>query len=152
MNDSPKLRRFRPRYTIIDHENSQTHLVGGPYFVLFPASNFADYAAMKTVLDNVDPDMGLSLQQHLAHVDRFPDRTLSKYGIRCIPHIKDPILRPQARAWAKRHGIYVPPEEPPQTVDQLDGPDGYTGITMPSSNGSSNGQCPTCGSKIASAS
>lgn len=151
MNDNPRLQRFRPRYTIIDHENNQTQLIGGPYFVLFPASNFADYAAMRTVLNNVDPDMGLSLQQHLNHVDQFPDRTLSKFGVRCLPHIKDPALRPQARAWAKRHGIYLQPEEPPQTVVQPSG-NGVlsgSGVLSDVDNGavSDNGasQCPTCG-------
>lgn len=147
MNDNPRLQRFRPRYTIIDHENNQTQLIGGPYFVLFPASNFADYAAMKTVLNNVDPDMGLSLQQHLNHVDQFPDRTLSKFGIKCIPHIKDPALKQQARSWAKRHGIYVPPEEPPQAAASQPA---QTWVTMTSGNGNgSSSQCPTCG-RIAS--
>ena len=129
------LTRFRPRYSIIDHENAQTHLVGGPYFVLFPASNFADYAAMKAVVANVDPDMGLSLRQHLNVVDRFPDRTLSKFGIKSIPFVTDPELKPQARAWARRHGIFVPDEKPPQV--------------LASPMMSTNGKCSSCGNLIA---
>ena len=151
---SDRMTRFRPRYTIVDHENSQTHLIGGPYFVLFPASNFADYAAMKTVIGNVDPDMGISLQQHLELIDKFPDRTLSKFGIKSIPFIQDPVLRPQARAWAQRHGIFVPEEEPPRFEPQQYHVGSWDGVTRieTSTNGNGAVLCKNCKSLIDSVS
>jgi hypothetical protein len=99
--------RFRRRYTIIDHENGQM-VEAGKHMVLNPAANFADYAALITMSENVEPELAADLIEHLASIDQFPNRQLSKYGIECLPHIKHPSVRPAAHAYAKRNGLYIP--------------------------------------------
>ena len=102
---------FRPRYTVIDHENGQMHLVGGPYFVLNPAANFVDFLAMMIIKDNVEPEMSASLTEHLAMIETYPDRGLSKYGMECLPHIKHPFVLPAVIAYCQRKGIVLPSAE-----------------------------------------
>jgi hypothetical protein len=101
---------FRPRYTVVDHENGQKHMVGGPYFVLNPAANFVDYLALLIIKDNVEPELAASLTEHLAMLDQYPDRNLSKYGRECLPHIKHPMILPAVVAYCRRNGIVLPSE------------------------------------------
>lgn len=80
----------------------------GTHIVLNPAANFADAAAMLTLADNVDPELKADLLEHLAYIDKFPDRHLSKYGVECLQHIRHPAVRDAAASWAKRKGVFIP--------------------------------------------
>lgn len=109
--------RLRRRYTIIDHENGGVTEVG-KLVVLNPAANFADYAAMLELSNNVEPELAADVKEHLAEIDRFPERHLSKYGIECLPHIKHPAVRIAAQTYAKRKGLYVPATGPAAVLNQ----------------------------------
>ena len=107
--------QFRRRYTIIDHENGGV-IETGKHIVLNPAANFADYAALLEFANNIEPELAADIREHLAEIDRFPHRTLSKYGVECLPHIKHPVVKPAVEAYAKRNGLYVP--RPTPVTDQ----------------------------------
>lgn len=83
--------KFRRRYTFIDHENAMMHEVG-LHYVLNPANNPADYAAMVTLADNSEPEIAQDLRNHLAMIDKFPDRGIGSQGIANLPFIKHPAI------------------------------------------------------------
>ena len=78
--------RFRRRYRIIDHEDNNAEEVGFTY-VLQPAKNPADLAAMYTLLENVEPQLAADLQAHIKKIEAVPERGLGSYGTECLPHV-----------------------------------------------------------------
>ena len=78
--------RFRRRYRIIDHEDGNTEEVGTVY-VLSPAKNPADLAALYTLAENVEPELAKDIRDHIALIEKHPDRGLGSYGTECLPHI-----------------------------------------------------------------
>ena len=95
--------RFRRRYTAIDHENGQMREVG-LHFFLNPAKNLADYAAMVTLAENVEPEMAADLRAHLAMIDAHPDRhvNMGSFGVECLPYITHPAIAHVAKAEIER--------------------------------------------------
>lgn len=86
---------FRRKYRVISHEDSNSEEVG-LVFVLKPAGNLADLAAMKTLIENVDPELAADLREHVAFIERHPDRKLTSYGKKCLPHITHEELKAHA--------------------------------------------------------
>ena len=80
---------LRRRYRIIDHEDNNTEEVGLAY-VLSPAKNPADLAALYTLAENVEPELAKDIRDHIAMIERHPNRTLGSYGTECVPHITHP--------------------------------------------------------------
>ena len=78
--------RFRNRYRIIDHEDGNTEEVGKAY-VLSPAKNPADLAALYTLAENVEPELAQDIRDHIALIEAVPNRRLGSYGQECLPHI-----------------------------------------------------------------
>lgn len=77
---------LRRRYTIIDHEDANAMEVGTSY-VLSPAKNPADLAAMHTLIANVEPKLAGELQALVDMIEAHPDRRLGSYGEKCLPHV-----------------------------------------------------------------
>lgn len=94
--------RFRRRYRIIDHEDANTEEVGFTY-VLQPAKNPADLAAMHTLVENVEPELASDLREHIAKIEAAPDRGLGSYGTQCLPHVTHPKVRDFAQTRLKQH-------------------------------------------------
>ncbi len=78
--------RLRRRYTIIDHEDANASEVGRA-FVLSPAKNPADLAALYTLAENVEPELAADLRAFIAEIEAVPTRTLGSYGKACLPYI-----------------------------------------------------------------
>lgn len=81
--------RLRRRFRVIDHEDGNTEEVG-PVYVLSPAKNPADLAALHTLAENVEPELAKDIRDHIAMIEKHPDRTLGSYGQECLPHITHP--------------------------------------------------------------
>lgn len=81
--------RFRNRYRIVDHEDGNTEEVGKAY-VLSPAKNPADLAALHTLADNVEPELAKDIRDHIAMIEAVPNRRLGSYGSECLKHITHP--------------------------------------------------------------
>jgi hypothetical protein len=88
---------YRRRFRIIDHEKNNVEEVG-PTFVLIPAKNPADLAAMHTLIQNVDPELAAQLQVHVDMIEAHPNRTLGSYGEECLPYVSHPKVVPFAQA------------------------------------------------------
>jgi hypothetical protein len=80
---------FRRKFRVIRHEKANIEEVG-PCFILFPAKNPADLAAMHTLIENVEPELASQLQAHVDFITSHPNRQLGSYGEECLPHIKHP--------------------------------------------------------------
>ena len=78
--------RLRNRFRIIDHEDNNTEEVGKAY-VLSPAKNPADLAALYTLAENVEPELAADIRELIALVEEHPNRRLGSYGKECLPHI-----------------------------------------------------------------
>ena len=78
--------RLRRRFRIIDHEDNGTEEVGLSY-VLSPAKNPADLAAMYTLAENVEPELAADLRAHIALIESYPERVLGGYGKDCLAHV-----------------------------------------------------------------
>lgn len=78
--------KFRRRFTITDHEDANSVEVGKCY-VLQPAKNPADLAALYTLVENLEPELAQDIREHIALIEQYPDRTLGSYGTECLPHI-----------------------------------------------------------------
>jgi hypothetical protein len=78
--------KFRRRYFIQDLEKGGVVEVGKAY-VLFPAQNPADLAALHTLAENLEPEMAADIREHIKLIEGHPDRTLGSYGTECLPHI-----------------------------------------------------------------
>lgn len=78
--------RLRNRFRIIDHEDNNTEEVGKAY-VLSPAKNPADLAALYTLAENVEPELAADIREHIALIEKHPNRQLGSYGKECLPHI-----------------------------------------------------------------
>lgn len=78
--------KLRNRFKVIDHENCNAVEVGKAY-VLFPAGNPADLAAMYTLADNLEPELAADIRKHIALIESVPNRSLGSYGKECLPHI-----------------------------------------------------------------
>lgn len=83
--------KFRRRYSLIDHENANAVEVG-PVFALFPAKNHADLAALKTLIENVEPELAAELQAFHDEIVAHPHRGIGTYGKECLPYITHPDL------------------------------------------------------------
>jgi hypothetical protein len=81
--------RLRRRFTIIDHEDVNSVEVGRAY-VLSPAKNPADLAALHTLAENVEPELAADIRAHIAEIEAVPHRTLGTFGHECLPHITHP--------------------------------------------------------------
>jgi hypothetical protein len=81
--------RFRRRFRVIDHEDNNAEEVGFAY-VLSPAKNPADLAAMHTLAENVEPQLAADIREHIAKIEAHPDRGLGSYGVECLEHITHP--------------------------------------------------------------
>jgi len=81
--------RFRRRFTVIDHEDANCVEVGKAY-VLSPAKNPADLAALHTLAENVEPELAADIRAHIAEIESFPHRQLGSYGAKCLPHVTHP--------------------------------------------------------------
>lgn len=95
---------LRRRYTIIDHEDSNTVEVGrGSWYVLQPAKNPADLAALYTIAENVEPELATQIRDLIAQIEAEPSRTLGTYGEECLQYVRHPSVLPfaQARLQAK---------------------------------------------------
>jgi hypothetical protein len=89
--------KLRNRYRIIDHEWGNATEVGKTV-VLFPASNPADLAALITLSENVEPEFAADLKAHIAMIQSFPNREVSKYARECLPHITHEAVKEYAQA------------------------------------------------------
>jgi len=78
--------RLRNRFRIIDHEDNNTEEVGKAY-VLSPAKNPADLAALYTLAENVEPELAADIREHIAMIEAVPHRQLGSYGKECLPYI-----------------------------------------------------------------
>lgn len=87
--------KFRDRYLIVDHENGNTVQLG-PIYVLSPAKNPADLAALHTLIDNVEPELAAHLREFVSMIESFPERELGGYGTECLPHITHAKVKPFA--------------------------------------------------------
>jgi hypothetical protein len=85
----PTFKVFRRRYTIVDHHDSNAVEVGATY-VLSPAKNPADLAALHTLAENLEPELAADIQKFIAFIEAHPNRTLGSYGKKCLPHITHP--------------------------------------------------------------
>lgn len=81
--------KLRRRFTIIDHEDANSVEVGLAY-VLSPAKNPADLAALYTLAENVEPELRADILKHIALIEAVPTRTLGSYGKECLPYITHP--------------------------------------------------------------
>lgn len=81
--------RFRRRYRIIDHEDGNTEEVGLA-FVLSPAKNPADLAALHTLAENVEPELAKDIRDHIVMIESHPNRQLGSFGTECLKHITHP--------------------------------------------------------------
>ncbi len=89
--------KLRRRYRIIDHEDNNTEEVGLAY-VLSPAKNPADLAALHTLAENVEPELAADIRAHIALIESHPERTLGSYGKECLPHVTHEKVRAFAQA------------------------------------------------------
>jgi hypothetical protein len=108
---------FRRRYTIVDHENKNTREVG-LMWVLNPAKNPADLAAMIELAKNVPPEMAAKLQAHIDLINESPEgkaRKLGSYGTECLPHITHPDVVEFARGRLSQTGKKLLIDEKPKT-------------------------------------
>ena len=105
---SPSLRR---RFSIIDHEDANTMEVGTAY-VLSPAKNVADLAAMHTLIENVEPQMAAELKVLVEMIEAHPDRKLGSYGQQCVPHITHPAVTDFAKQYLADHAELYPDKHP----------------------------------------
>jgi hypothetical protein len=90
--ERPELKRFRRRFTIIDHENANTVRVG-PMYVLDPAKNPADLAAMYTLVENLEPELAADLKAWIEFIEQHPGRGLGGYATSCLPYITHPKVK-----------------------------------------------------------
>lgn len=104
--------RLRKRYVIIDCENAQMRDIG-LNIVLRPWSNPADYAAMLTWAENVDPELREDIMKLLAELDAHPDRRLGSYGKECLKHVTHPAIKPFADARLQKLSEPVPRNDNP---------------------------------------
>jgi hypothetical protein len=81
--------KFRRRFHIIDHEDANSVEVGKCY-VLQPAKNPADLAALYTLAENLEPELAQDIRDHIKLIEGFPNRTLGSYGSECLPHVTHP--------------------------------------------------------------
>lgn len=96
--------RFTRRYRVIDHHDNNTEEVGIVY-VLSPAKNPADLAAMYTLAENLEPELAKDILEHIAMIEKFPSRGLGSYGAQCLPYITHPKVKEFAqRRLAKGNG------------------------------------------------
>jgi hypothetical protein len=80
---------FRRRFSFIDHEKNNMIDVA-TLWVLNPAKNPADLAAIIELTKNVPPEMAKQLLNHLKLFTDTPEgraRTLGGFGEKCLPHI-----------------------------------------------------------------
>jgi len=92
--------KLRRRFTILDHEQGNAVEVG-PTYVLSPAKNPADLAALHTLAENVEPELAADIRALIAEVNAHPDRTLGGYGKQCLPHVTHEKVRDFAQARLK---------------------------------------------------
>ncbi len=95
-------KRFVNRYSAIDHHDANSHEVGLIY-VLSPAKNPADLAALYTIAENSEPEMAKEIREYIAYIEQFPHRKLGSYGQQNLPHITHPAVKPFAEARLKGH-------------------------------------------------
>ena len=88
--------RLRRRFRIIDHEDNGTEEVGLSY-VLSPAKNPADLAALYTLAENVEPELAADLREHIALIEAHPNRILGGYGKECLSSITHAKVKPFAQ-------------------------------------------------------
>lgn len=88
---------LRRRYRIIDHEDNNTEEVGLA-FVLSPAKNPADLAALHTLAENVEPELAQDIRDHIKMIEDHPNRVLGSYGRECLPHITHPKVKDFAQS------------------------------------------------------
>lgn len=66
-------------------------------YVLMPAKNPADLAALYTIADNVEPELAKDIRAHIAFIEAHPNRGLGSYGKECLPHVIHPQVAPFAQ-------------------------------------------------------
>lgn len=99
----PKLKRFVNKFTSINHHKANTAEVG-LHWVLDPAGNPADLAAMYTLSENVDPEMAAEIKQYIAWIEAHPNRQLGKNGTKWLQNITHPAVKSFAQARLKKLG------------------------------------------------
>jgi hypothetical protein len=89
--ERPTFRVLRPRYSIVDHDDANSVEVGYA-FVLSPAKNPADLAALYTLAENVEPELAADLRAFIKFIEAHPQRHLGTYGTKCLPHVTHPAV------------------------------------------------------------
>jgi len=102
--ERPDYKAFRRRFTVIDHEDANAVEVGAMY-VLSPAKNPADLAAMYTLAENLEPTLAADIRAHIAFIEAHPQRDLGSYGTECLPHI----THPQVKDFAQKRLAAITP-------------------------------------------
>jgi len=96
MTRPENFKKFVNRYTAIDHHDANSHEVGLIY-VLSPAKNPADLAALYTISENSEPEMAAEIRQYIAYIEAHPKRKLGSYGQQNLPFITHPAVKEFAK-------------------------------------------------------
>jgi hypothetical protein len=109
--------KLRRRFTIIDHEQANTQEVSKYAYVLSPAKNPADLAALYTLMENVEPELAQDIRDAIKLIESVPHRGLGSYGKECLPHITHPAVKPFAQQrLAQLNAPIVPKPEDAEAV------------------------------------
>lgn len=81
---------LRRRFTITDHEDGNTIECSPGAYVLSPAKNPADLAALYTLAENVEPELAADIRGMIQKIESVPSRGLGSYGTQCLPYITHP--------------------------------------------------------------
>lgn len=90
-NPRANFKNFVKRFSPIDHHKANI-VEAGLVWVLNPAKNPADIAAMRTLAENVPPEMAAEITAWLDYIEAHPDRELGDFGTKCLPHITHPAV------------------------------------------------------------